>query len=86
MVQSQRFFTEVLGGELLADGATLRVRFGSFELALGSQNGGTTEPHNEHPHYAFLSRPRTFAPSRSGSRHSASPPMSRGVEPDNLPR
>src|SRR5262245_46770642 len=62
MAQSKRFFTEVLGGELVEDGANPRIRFGTFELGLGSQDGGTTAPHNEHPHYAFLIPPEDFKP------------------------
>jgi catechol 2,3-dioxygenase-like lactoylglutathione lyase family enzyme len=62
MAQSRRFFTEVLGGELIDDGPNPKVRFGTFVIALGAQDGGATLPHNEHPHYAFLIPPEDFRP------------------------
>ncbi len=51
--QSKRFFTEVLGGELVEDGPKVRIQLGTFGVVLGPQAGGATEPHREHPHYAF---------------------------------
>lgn len=62
LAQSKRFFTEVLGGELVADGPVARVQLGSFAVALARQEGGATPPHCEHPHYAFTVPPSDFIP------------------------
>jgi catechol 2,3-dioxygenase-like lactoylglutathione lyase family enzyme len=58
--QSKRFFTEVLGGELIEDEPNVKVQLGSFKVALGLQDGGATAPHREHPHYAFTVPPENF--------------------------
>jgi catechol 2,3-dioxygenase-like lactoylglutathione lyase family enzyme len=60
LAQSKRFFTEVLGGHLVADGPVPRLRLGDFTIDLGQQDGGATRPHSEHPHYAFTVGPDTF--------------------------
>lgn len=53
--QSQRFFIEVLGGELVLDGPTFsEVRCGGMIIGLSRQEGGWTAPDAEFPHYAFL--------------------------------
>ena len=60
---SQRFFTEVLGGQLLEAGATtVRVHFGNLDIILGLQERGATEPDREYPHYAFTLTPELFLP------------------------
>src|ERR1043165_5721271 len=48
--QSKRFFTEVLGGQLVDDGPMPRIQLGTFGVVLGPQAGGATQPHREHPH------------------------------------
>jgi catechol 2,3-dioxygenase-like lactoylglutathione lyase family enzyme len=58
--QAKRFFTEVLGGELVEDGATPRIQLGTFGVVLGPQEGGATQPHSEHPHYAFTVHAKEF--------------------------
>lgn len=60
--QARRFYTEVLGGELIAEGPTMRVQLGTFRIALCPQEGGATEPHREHPHYAFTVPAEHFKP------------------------
>jgi catechol 2,3-dioxygenase-like lactoylglutathione lyase family enzyme len=61
VVQSKRFFTDVLGGELREDGSTVKVQFTNFSVELGAQAGGATAPHREHPHYAFTVPAEVFA-------------------------
>jgi catechol 2,3-dioxygenase-like lactoylglutathione lyase family enzyme len=61
MVQSKRFFVEVLGGDLIADGARFsRVQFGNFGILLGWQASGATAPDAEYPHYAFTVEAQDF--------------------------
>src|SRR5262245_31632877 len=62
MEQSKRFFTEVLGGELVEDSDTVRIQLGSFGVVLGPQADGATAPHREHPHYAFTVSAEDFRP------------------------
>lgn len=61
LVQSQRFFTEVLGGEPRPGEPEVRVQFVNFTINLGPQDGGATAPHREHPHYAFTVPAEDFA-------------------------
>jgi catechol 2,3-dioxygenase-like lactoylglutathione lyase family enzyme len=58
--QATRFYTEVLGGELIEDGPPVRIQLGTFGIALGPQQGGATEPNREHPHYAFTVHAEDF--------------------------
>jgi catechol 2,3-dioxygenase-like lactoylglutathione lyase family enzyme len=58
---STMFYSEVLGGELLQDGTTPKLRLGSLELTLGRQDGGVTDVDAEYPHYAFDVTPEQFA-------------------------
>jgi catechol 2,3-dioxygenase-like lactoylglutathione lyase family enzyme len=58
--QSRRFFTEVLGGEVVEDGPRVKVQLGTFRVELGPQEGGATAPHMEHPHYAFTVQAEDF--------------------------
>jgi catechol 2,3-dioxygenase-like lactoylglutathione lyase family enzyme len=61
MEQSKKFFTEVLGGRLAASSDRALVEFDNFAIELGSQGGGATAPHREHPHYAFTVPADQFA-------------------------
>ena len=62
IAQSKRFFLEVLGGELVTETPLVRVHFRNFGVVLGPQDGGTTEPDREYPHYAFTVPADQFAP------------------------
>ena len=88
--QSKRFFTEVLGGELQEDGPTVRIQFADFAIALGTQAGGATAPHREHPHYAFTVPPEDFLPLKQRLEAYGVPTHERQVNerhgPDRGPR
>jgi catechol 2,3-dioxygenase-like lactoylglutathione lyase family enzyme len=60
--QAKRFFTEVLGGDLVKDGPAPRIQLGTFGVVLGPQAEGATAPHREHPHYAFTVSAEQFVP------------------------
>ena len=63
MKQSQRFFMNVLGGELVLDGPEFsEVRCGGMIIGLSPQSGGWTAPDAEFPHYAFLVDAEAFEP------------------------
>jgi catechol 2,3-dioxygenase-like lactoylglutathione lyase family enzyme len=62
VAKSRRFFTEVLGGEVVAEGPSVHIQLGSFGVVLGQQEDGATDPNNEHPHYAFTVLPEDFKP------------------------
>ena len=59
--QSTRFFTEVLGGEIVETSPHVRIQLGTFGVVLGPQEDGATAPHREHPHYAFTVPAEHFA-------------------------
>jgi catechol 2,3-dioxygenase-like lactoylglutathione lyase family enzyme len=53
--QSKRFFTQVMGGELVHDiEGFAEVCIADVIIGLSEQSGGWTEPDAEYPHYAFL--------------------------------
>jgi len=60
--QSQRFFLEVLGGQLVTDSPLVRVHFENLDVVLGPQADGATGPDREYPHYAFTVPAGQFAP------------------------
>jgi catechol 2,3-dioxygenase-like lactoylglutathione lyase family enzyme len=61
--QSKRFFTEVLGGELVHDvEGFAEVRLGGIIIGLSQQPEGWTGPSAEYPHYAFFIDAEDFLP------------------------
>jgi catechol 2,3-dioxygenase-like lactoylglutathione lyase family enzyme len=61
LLQSKRFFVDVLGGSLTSDGPALaRVQFDNFGIVMGLQAGGATPAEAEYPHYAFTVAPEDF--------------------------
>lgn len=53
--ESKRFFTEVMGGELVHDIAGFfEVRVAGVIIGLSQQPAGWTDPDAEYPHYAFF--------------------------------
>lgn len=61
IAQSLRFFTDVLGGQLVAEAPAPRIAFRNVDIILRQQDYGATQAHREHPHYAFDIRPDLFA-------------------------
>jgi len=58
-----RFFTEVLGGELVYDlGGFAEVRIGGMLFGLSMQKSGWTGYSAEYPHYAFFIESEDFVP------------------------
>lgn len=54
VAQSEEFFLDVLGGELVSgDANSAHVRIGDFNIVIGAQDGGGTPEGREYPHYAF---------------------------------
>ena len=72
--QAKRFFTNVLGGELIHDVNDGATRFGEVRVAgiiigFTDRPGSTTEVNAEYPHYAFFIEPEDFLPMVSWLRH-----------------
>ena len=65
--QAKRFFTQVIGGELIhdvKDGATgfAEVRVAGIIIGFTDRPGSTTKHDAEYPHYAFFVEPEDFLP------------------------
>jgi catechol 2,3-dioxygenase-like lactoylglutathione lyase family enzyme len=65
--KAKRFFTQVIGGELIhdvKDGATgfAEVRVAGIIIGFTDRPGRTTAPDAEYPHYAFFIEPEDFLP------------------------
>ena len=65
--QAKRFFTKVIGGELIhevKDGATgfAEVRVAGIIIGFTDRPGSTTRRDAEYPHYAFFIEPEDFLP------------------------
>jgi catechol 2,3-dioxygenase-like lactoylglutathione lyase family enzyme len=65
--QAKRFFTKVVGGELIhevKDGATgfAEVRIAGIIIGFTDRPGSTTNHDAEYPHYAFFIEPEDFLP------------------------
>ena len=60
--QSKRFYTQVLGGELIHDIAGFaEVRIADIIIGMSEQPGGWTEPNVEYPHYGLNVDGQNFA-------------------------
>lgn len=67
--QSKRFFTRVMGGELVHDvEGFAEVRIAGVIIGLSDQPGGWTGWGAEYPHYAFFVEPEDFLPMREWLR------------------
>lgn len=62
--EAKRFYTEVLGGEVILDSNPqfAEVRVGGAIIGLSEQPGGWTDPNAEFPHYAFTMAGDDFYP------------------------
>jgi catechol 2,3-dioxygenase-like lactoylglutathione lyase family enzyme len=62
--EAKRFYTEVLGGEVVLEGNPkfAEVRLGGAIFGLSEQQGGWTAPNAEFPHYAFTMAGEDFYP------------------------
>jgi catechol 2,3-dioxygenase-like lactoylglutathione lyase family enzyme len=61
--QSKRFFTQVMGGELVHDvEGFAEVRVAGLIIGLSQQEGGWTGWEAEFPHYAFFAEAEDFLP------------------------
>jgi catechol 2,3-dioxygenase-like lactoylglutathione lyase family enzyme len=65
--QAKRFFTQVIGGELIhevKDGSTgfAEVRVAGIIIGFTDRPGNTTKRDAEYPHYAFFVEPEDFLP------------------------
>src|SRR5713226_4751472 len=61
--QSKRFFTEVMGGELVHDvSGFAEVRIADIIIGLSEQPGGWTGWDAEYPHYAFFTEGKDYWP------------------------
>lgn len=61
--QSKRFYTQVLGGELVHDvKGFAEVRVAGIIVGLSEQPGGWTGRDAEYPHHAFFIEPEDFLP------------------------
>ncbi len=61
--QARRFYTQVLGGEVVLDTPAFKeVRCGGMIIGLSQKDGGWTAPDAEFPHYAFLMNADDFVP------------------------
>jgi len=72
--QAKRFFTEVIGGELIhdvQDGATAfgEVRVAGIIIGFTDRPGSATGRDDEYPHYAFFIEPDDFLPMLAWLRH-----------------
>jgi catechol 2,3-dioxygenase-like lactoylglutathione lyase family enzyme len=61
LATSSMFYSEILGGEIMKQGASPKFWFGNFAICLGRQDGGVTPVDAEYPHYAFDVTPEQFA-------------------------
>lgn len=64
LVEAKRFYTEVLGGEVVLDSnpGFAEVRVGGAIIGLSEQKGGWTGCDAEYPHYAFSMAGENFYP------------------------
>jgi len=63
--ESKRFYTEVLGGELIHDiTGFAEVRIANIIVGISEQSGGWTEPAVEYPHYGLNVDGKNFALAR----------------------
>jgi hypothetical protein len=78
--EAKRFYTEVLGGEIVLESNPkfAEVRVGGAIIGLSEQAGGWTGPNAEFPHYAFTMTGENFIRSSSTSRPTACELISRG--------
>ena len=61
--ESKRFYTEVMGGELVHDVAGFaEVKVADMIVGLSEQPAGRTAPEAEFPHYAFFADAEDFLP------------------------
>ncbi len=61
--ESKRFYSEVLGGEIILDiPSFVEVRLGGIIVGLSKKEGGWTGRDAEFPHYAFLVEPENLYP------------------------
>ena len=61
--QEKRFFTKVIGGELVHDAAGFaEIRVAGIILGLSDRPGRSTGRSAEYPHYAFFIEPEDFLP------------------------
>ena len=61
--QAKRFFTAVIGGELIHDvDGFAAVRVAGIVIGLTERPGRPTGPNAEYPHYAFFIEPEDFLP------------------------
>src|SRR5258705_13534274 len=62
--EAKRFYTEVLGGEIVLESNPkfAEVRVGGAIIGLSEQEGGWTGPNAEFPHYAFTMTGENFYP------------------------
>lgn len=61
--EAKRFYTQVLGGELVFDRpGFLEIKIGGIILGFSRQDGGWTAPRAEFPHYAFFISGDQFLP------------------------
>ena len=62
--EAKRFYTEVLGGEVILDSnpTFAEVRVGGAVIGLSEQSGGWTDANAEFPHYAFTMAADDFYP------------------------
>ena len=62
--EAKRFYTEVLGGEIVLESNPkfAEVRVGGAIIGLSEQEGGWTAPNAEFPHYAFTMTGENFYP------------------------
>jgi len=72
--QAQRFFTKVIGGELIHDVNDGSTRFGEVRVAgiiigFTDRPGSVTVRNAEYPHYAFFIEPEDFLPMVAWLRH-----------------
>lgn len=68
--QAKRFFTRVMGGELIHDvHGFAEVRIAGVILGLTSRPGTVTGRDAEYPHYAFFAEPEEFLPMVAWLRH-----------------
>jgi catechol 2,3-dioxygenase-like lactoylglutathione lyase family enzyme len=70
--QAKRFFTQVLGGELIHDvDGFAEVRVAGVIIGVTTRPGSTTAPDAEYPHYAFFIESDDFLPAVSWLRQNA---------------
>jgi len=70
LAQAKRFFTQVIGGELIHDvDGFAEVRVAGIIIGLTVRPGRTTGRDAEYPHYAFFVEAKDFLPMVSWLRH-----------------